>query len=58
MKSDVLLSNIKLLIARVLSSIIIIPLQLTIRMVPIETKDILASTIYVKEWQILMFILT
>lgn len=49
MKSDVLLSNIKLLIARVLSSIIIIPLQLTIRMVPIETKDILASTIYVKE---------
>jgi len=58
MKSDVLLSNIKLLIARVLSSIIIIPLQLTIRMVPIETKDILASTIYVKEWQMLMFILT
>jgi len=58
MKSDVLLSNIKLLIARVLSSIIIIPLQLTIRMEPIETKDILASTIYVKEWQMLMFILT
>lgn len=58
MKSDVLLSDIKLLIARVLSSIIIIPLQLTIRMVPIETKDILASTIYVKEWQMLMFILT
>ena len=58
MKSDVLLSNIKLLIARVLSSIIIIPLQLTIRMVPIETKDILASTIYVKQWQMLMFILT
>lgn len=58
MKSDVLLSIIRLLIARVLSSIIIIPLQLTIRMVPIETKDILASTIYVKEWQMLMFILT